>query len=232
MNIAEYHISPDEININERIIAKLLSIDVDSIPEPYDAIIDKELKMIPTYGQIAGGLRIVESPELDMENNVLILDKIRFNIGNQVIRHLGDSEKMVLFACTAGDEVSKRSKELMKSGQMLEGYICDVIGSVLVEEAMSIIHNRFIEELSKTGLSSTNRYSPGYCDWNVDEQHKLFSFFPPGFCGIELSESALMHPIKSVSGVFGIGKNVQFHKYVCNACSNVNCIYRNLKYTI
>jgi hypothetical protein len=41
----------------------------------------------------------------------------------------------------------------------------------------------------------------------VAEQHKLFSLLPPGICGITLSDSALMHPIKSVSGITGIGKH-------------------------
>ncbi|MCK7538940.1 MAG: hypothetical protein MZV63_52410 [Marinilabiliales bacterium] len=46
----------------------------------------------------------------------------------------------------------------------------------------------------------TNRFSPGYCGWDVAEQHKLFSFFKDNFCGITLTESALMNPVKSVSG--------------------------------
>jgi hypothetical protein len=30
--------------------------------------------------------------------------------------------------------------------------------------------------------------------------------------------------------VIGIGKEVSFNKYICHACSSVNCIYRNIKY--
>jgi len=232
MNIKEYHVSPDEISINPKMVARLLGIEGENIPEPYTTIINVEMEHIHEYDSMRGGFRIIDNPEIDPENHIFKLDGAEFNAGKQVTNYLENAEKIALFVCTAGHGISQRSKKLMSNRQMLEGYVCDVIGSVLVEEAMTAIHNQLTEELAKNSEKTTNRYSPGYCDWNVHEQHKLFSFFPPGFCGIKLSETALMYPIKSVSGVIGIGKNVKFHKYVCDACSNVNCIYRNLKYTI
>lgn len=232
MNIKEYHISPDEININPRVVAHLLGVDGENIPEPYTTIINVEMKHIQGYENIKGGFRVMDNPEIDPKNDTLRVDGMEFNAGGQVTRYLKEAEKIALFVCTAGHEVSIRSKKLMNNNQMLEGYVCDVIGSLLVEEAMTVIHNHFTEEMSESGNKTTNRYSPGYCDWDVKEQQKLFSFFPPDFCGIKLSDTSLMYPVKSVSGVIGIGKNVKFHKYVCDACSNVNCIYRNLKYTV
>jgi hypothetical protein len=80
------------------------------------------------------------------------------------------------------------------------------------------------------GMKITNRYSPGYCGWNVSEQHKLFSLLEDNYCGISLNESALMQPIKSVSGIIGIGEKVRFNKYTCNLCDQQNCLYRNSKY--
>jgi hypothetical protein len=75
-------------------------------------------------------------------------------------------------------------------------------------------------------MKITNRYSPGYCDWNVGEQHKLFSFFPDNYCGIRLTPSALMDPVKSVSGIIGIGENVKRNDYTCRVCDMKDCIYR------
>ncbi len=223
-------ISPTEISVAPSVVARLLHLPEGDIPEPYEEMIKNEISQIINYKEIAGGYRIIEDPVFDLENYTLTLEGELFQTGKQVIHYIRKAEKIALFACTAGPEVSRRSHDLIKSGDLLEGYICDIIGSLLVEEAMSLIHNRLIENLKSEGQKSTNRYSPGYCDWNVAEQHKLFKFFPEDFCGIRLSPTALMDPIKSVSGIFGMGKNVRFHKYVCNACSNVSCIYRNLKY--
>jgi len=79
------------------------------------------------------------------------------------------------------------------------------------------------------GKMITNRFSPGYCGWDVAEQHKLFGFFKDNFCGITLTESALMKPVKSVSGIIGIGRDVKYAPYQCHACEDKNCIYRNRK---
>ncbi len=232
MKIIEKHISPGDLKINPLMIATLMGIDEKPIPDPYQDMIDKEIELAGKYDDIRGGYKIIDDIELDHEDHIMFANKVRFSPGNQVTKYLKNSEKLAFFICTAGENVSKRSKDLMKEGNLLEGYVTDLVGSVLAEEAMEIIHRELSEEMSSLGFKTTNRYSPGYCDWNVDEQHQLFTLFPENFCSVRLSNSALMHPIKSVSGVIGLGKNVKFHKYVCHACSNVECIYRNLKYRV
>ena len=57
--------------------------------------------------------------------------------------------------------------------------------------------DRLERYVAPEGLRITNSYSPGYCGWNVSEQHALFSLLPEGFCGVRLCESGLMLPIKS-----------------------------------
>jgi len=38
-----------------------------------------------------------------------------------------------------------------------------------------------------------------------------------------------MKPVKSVSGIIGIGRDVKYAPYQCHACEDKNCIYRNRK---
>jgi cobalamin-dependent methionine synthase I len=85
------------------------------------------------------------------------------------------------------------------------------------------------EKMSKEGFKITNRYSPGDCGWPVTDQQKLFTLFPENFCGISLSESSLMHPIKSVSGIIGIGQHVRKTAYACDLCEMDTCVYRYRK---
>ncbi len=77
------------------------------------------------------------------------------------------------------------------------------------------------------GLHVTNRYSPGYCGWSVAEQGMLFSFLPKNFCDIRLTESSLMIPLKSVSGIIGIGKELRRKGYKCDFCDIANCLRSN-----
>ena len=117
----------------------------------------------------------------------------------------------------------------MHERDFLKGYIYDVVGSEIVEAAADIMQEELAKSMHDCGMKITNRYSPGYCGWDVSEQHKLFDLIPENFCGIQLNQSALMDPVKSISGIIGIGKNVKYNEYTCGMCEMVDCIYRRVK---
>ncbi|MBQ8582057.1 MAG: hypothetical protein IJ478_08265, partial [Alistipes sp.] len=127
-----------------------------------------------------------------------------------------------------GSLFSDEAHELNAQGDFLEAYIIDAIGSLTVERAMDKIHKALEVEQAERGMNITNRYSPGYCNWPLRDQRPLFDFVGENPTGIALSESCLMHPIKSVSGVIGIGVKVRRRAYGCVICQNKTCIYRRL----
>ena len=112
----------------------------------------------------------------------------------------------------------------MDKGKMLEGFLLDHVASEIVEQAADLIEKKLSTIVQPMSWEITNRYSPGYCDWSVAEQHKLFSFFPQRVCGIELTNSALMVPVKSVSGV--IGPDVKREACECSVCDMADCYRR------
>ena len=227
MSIFLHKIQPGNVVINPATLARLMGLDPTHIPEPYSGLINKEIELVKSYENIQGGYRIIDDVKFDKENNIIILEDASFHVGKQVMHNLRNSEMLAFFACTAGGEITDRSQKYMSAGDYLEGYVADLTGSLLVEAAMDLVQKRLTDKMGQSGLKVTNRYSPGYCNWNVGEQHLLFSLFPENFCGITLSDSALMHPIKSVSAVIGIGRNVRFSQYVCNTCPQRNCLNRN-----
>jgi hypothetical protein len=117
----------------------------------------------------------------------------------------------------------------MQEKDFLKGYIYDIIGSEIVEAAADLMQSDMEKNLIKSDLKITNRYSPGYCGWNVAEQHKLFHLIPENYCGIRLTDSALMDPVKSISGFIGIGKEVKNNPYTCRMCSHDDCVYRRIR---
>ncbi len=228
MDVHIHTFTLSDISLNMDIFASLIGDYTETtLPDPYPQIIKSELEILPEYVNIKGGYRIIEDFELRPGENNILINGLSFHTGHQVMRYLKNAEKLAFYICTAGEGITRRSGELMNKGLLVEGYITDMLGSVIVEEAMNNIHRELKENMEKEHYHVSNRYSPGYCNWDVAEQHKLFSLFPPGFCGVTLTAGALMHPVKSVSGVMGIGKNIKFHKYICDACSDVNCIYRH-----
>ena len=189
-------------------------------------IITGLLQEAQTICDIRAEYSIFDEVKFKKDSASVRIKSTQFDIKKIIYNQLKRSESIAIFICTAGPEIGKRSRLAMKEGDLLKGYIYDVIGSEIVEAAADLMQNELEKELADSGRKITNRFSPGYCGWDVSEQHKLFSFFPDNFCGIRLTPSALMDPVKSISGFIGIGQNVKRRPYTCNFCDMKDCIYR------
>ncbi|HGE71261.1 TPA: hypothetical protein ENX78_10530 [Candidatus Poribacteria bacterium] len=201
-----------------------------SLPPMLNDEIDEVLKNGNELCDIEGGYRITDSVKWDKSNFNILLDEVSFDIHKVIFQQIKKSNIIAIFACTAGKKITDISKEIMKDGDLLKGYVYDLFGSIVVESAMDLIQDSLQKEMAALALKITNRFSPGYCGWEVAEQKKLFSLLPEHFCGIELTDSCLMQPAKSVSGIIGIGESVKYNGYTCNICDASSCMYKNLKY--
>lgn len=152
-----------------------------------------------------------------------------FHTGSIIAKQFRQASKLVIFACTAGPGIRERYDRYTAEGDYLKAFFVDTLGTVAVEKATDKIHDFIRHHYLKEGLHGTNRYSPGYCGWSVREQHALWSFLPPDYCGITLTDSACMQPIKSVSGIIGLGPNARKNPYSCSICELDHCIYRRKK---
>ncbi len=164
---------------------------------------------------------------LRADNETLQINDKIFHIGKIIARQLRGSEQYVFFTTTAGMEFERFQRQLNAEGDIVKCYLADCIGSIIAEKAADYMEMVLQKNISRQNWKHTNRFSPGYCGWHVSEQTVLFSIFPhPNPCGIHLTESCLMLPIKSVSGVIGIGSNVRKLEYGCNLCSFERCYRR------
>lgn len=231
MELQEYRFRFDELDVSTDIIEKFMGYEPGHAPEPMPQLIQEVLGIAHDYCDIRGGYVIQKDININKEDKIMRINGTEFEVKKIITNQLKKMDTVALFVCTAGPGIGNYSKELMHEGDFIKGYIADVVGSEIVESAMDKIQADLEVQMEAQGLHITDRYSPGYCGWSVGEQHKLFSFFPKDFCGITLTPSSLMQPIKSVSGVIGIGTAVSRKGYVCNMCDMVNCIYREKKDT-
>lgn len=195
---------------------------------PVRTIIDDILSELSSYNEISGGYQIKEIENLNVKEGILTVDEIGLNIGSQISGYIKGSSQVALFICTAGEIFTRLSRMYNEKGDFLESYIADSIGSLTVEKAMDKIQESLAESMLKDGLNISNRYSPGYCNWHLSDQRNLFQLIGNNPVGITLSDSSLMTPIKSVSGIIGIGEKVRKRAYGCTVCNNATCIYRKL----
>jgi len=185
------------------------------------------MKKANTLSDLRGVIYWTNDIRFSEKKDTISIEGADFEVGRIVAKELRNSDSIVLFACTAGKEISDLAKNLLLGDEPVLGYVYNVLGSLTVEAVADKIHQEVREMSVLSDELITNRYSPGYCQWSVGEQHKLFSFFPEKCCGISLTDSALMQPIKSVSGFIGMGKKVKYRKYTCDLCSLTECFYRN-----
>ena len=225
--IKEFSYSFNELDVNTRDINVLLGYTDDVLPEPFSDYLTEALKKVETLSDLRGAIYMANDIRFSEKKDKIEIEGIEFAIGRIVAKELRNSESIVMFVCTAGKEISELAQNLLMGDDPVLGYVYNVLGSLTVEAVADKIHQEVRDMAALSDELISNRYSPGYCQWNVGEQHKLFSFFPEKCCGISLTDSALMQPIKSVSGFIGMGKGVKYRKYTCDLCSQTDCFYRN-----
>jgi len=152
-----------------------------------------------------------------------------FHSGKIIGKMLRNSESYAFFMVTVGPGPEQLVRTLMEKGNYLEAYITDLVASVMVEAVAGIVQEEIRNLAGRREMKITNRYSPGYCLWELPEQHKLFSLFPEKCCGISLSDSSLMNPVKSATGIIGIGTRVEYREYTCEICTMKNCQFRKVR---
>ncbi len=178
---------------------------------------------------------VIADGALDTEKNTLTVSVLSqgvnkvttFDIGKIIARQLRGSSAFAFFIATAGMEFQHFLEELKRENDMVKLFIADAIGSVIAEKTADCMEEELQNSIDINDLYHTNRFSPGYCGWHVSQQQLLFTLFGNDApCGVTLTESSLMYPIKSVSGVIGIGANVRKLPYSCGLCDMKTCYKR------
>ena len=154
-----------------------------------------------------------------------------FDMGQIILRQLHGAEAYALFVCTSGVEYEAYQQRLKEEGDMVHIFIADALGSVIAEHCADVMERCLQESIDKLQWHHTNRFSPGYCGWHVSQQQLLFPRFEGHTCGVQLTDSSLMVPIKSVSGIIGIGQKVRKLDYTCGLCDFKQCYKRRSKFS-
>jgi hypothetical protein len=217
------------LHISEESILKSLGVPADKADDYLMGQIRKLTNQCIDISSPCASWSVFSNPQFINDTGTMKLGGKIFHLNKMVTSALGKSTEVAIFIGTCGKKVELYSKQLMKDGNSLEGYIVDLIGSDIAEGVADFIHKKIESNMANSGLTVTNRYSPGYCNWPVSDQQQLFQLLKENDCGIQLTPSSLMLPIKSVSGIIGAGKHVENTGYTCAICDVSQCLYRNKK---
>ena len=155
--------------------------------------------------------------------DTVIIDGIRLR--SRILRkNLEKVGRVFPYVITIGPRLEQKADV---STDLLEKYYLDKIGNIALSEARKHLEEHLRSRFVLDGLSYM---SPGSLeDWPIEEQRPLFSILKGTevSIGVRLTESLLMIPRKSVSGIY-FPTEVTF--YSCQLCPRQHCEGRKARY--
>jgi hypothetical protein len=149
--------------------------------------------------------------DFKIDDEVHVLETVLKLKGKSIKHILSQSEQLILFAGTLGPEADQliHKSQYASSVDMM---ILDACASVRVEEILDHME----DDIS---LYKTPRFSPGYGDLDLSIQKELIEVLEGRRIGITVTDSSLLIPKKSVTGIIGLSKSVMDVSYrFCDDC--------------
>jgi hypothetical protein len=139
----------------------------------------------------------------------------------------GPLERVAVAVCTIGEALEARVGALWEARELPLAAMLDSVGSGAVESLAEYVNDVLCQQ-GLPGLRVTNRISPGYGDWDVVEQRRIFRLCDAGAIGVHLNEACVMTPGKSISLMVGAGVAARVDHYFsqCARCWMRDCAYR------
>ncbi len=148
--------------------------------------------------------------------------------GGTIGKFLKASQYVAAFIATAGAEIDRLASELSHDGKTLEAMVVAAVGAERAEAIEHAVIEQLNAEAGPDGFTTTLPYSPGYCGMELTEQGELFALFGDDTVGVNLTPDSLMVPLRSVSGLVGIGPSIEMEEQgrACDRCEMPNCDMR------
>ena len=150
--------------------------------------------------------------------------------GKSIIKHLDGCEKVICMAVTVGTQIEREINKKFERGEYLSSVLLDAAATCAVEQAADLMEKNFAAKFSKDGYKMRWRFSPGYGDWNLTAQEKLFTIAGAEQIGIILSSAMMLEPRKSVTAIIGLEKisaqKISYNEKSCAACDKLDCPMR------
>lgn len=141
---------------------------------------------------------------------------------------LQPATRVAAFVVTIGYELERMADQRLRHGDRLQGYILNSIGSAAADAAVDALADIIYFEDANPEEALTPPFSPGYCGLPLDEQISLFAIVNAKLIGVKLLPTMIMQPVKSISGLIGIGDSnkVEAHGVPCQWCDLTTCHMR------
>ncbi|MBM3998653.1 MAG: hypothetical protein FJ297_03750 [Planctomycetes bacterium] len=168
---------------------------------------------------------------------ILSIDRASLRVGSDgddvtfrgsIGEYLGLSRRIAVFVATAGPELERKATERLEANDDCGAMVLSAIGAERAEAAVEAVQDALRDSAIADRLAPMPPYSPGYCGMKLTEQRKLFGLVDATAIGVTLNGDCQMHPIKSLSGLIGLGPadRVADLGSACDHCGHTTCSMR------
>jgi hypothetical protein len=190
--------------------ARIISLINDYVENAYHLI-------EPSYSCVIRDIKWVQGSYAVIEGSIVFQSEV-------IAQLLKQCKKAAVFLATIGNHLEETVSQLAEDGLILQATVLDTIGSVAAEKMADFVQNKVSDVARTWGLCTSRRFSPGYCDWDIGQQKIVFQTVNSDSVGVRLTESCLMSPQKSISGIIGIGPCDDVENYnPCKTCDKQDC---------
>lgn len=179
-----------------------------------------------------------EAVALNVESGVVRVEDTEFRSARleRTLRDAG-AHSVMLVAVSAGPEIERQAHEAWLAERPDEYFFLEMFGSAVVEHLTTTTGATLCGWADAEGMAVLPHYSPGYPEWDVSEQARLFALMRrdelPGT--IEVLESGMLRPKKSLLAVFGLTCHVDRVRPLsglipCENCAFAPCQFRRAPY--
>jgi hypothetical protein len=185
-----------------------------------------------TYARDVDGIHVTDG--------AVVIDGVRFSSSRlSATLAAAGADRAFLVAVSAGPELEEEAQVRWRDGKPDEYFFLEVYGSAVVEHLVTMTGARLCAWADAAETAVLPHYSPGYPEWAIDEQPMLLDVIraphPAAAVPLEVLESGMLRPKKSLLAVFGVTRHVERVRPLtelspCEGCSFVPCQYRRAPY--
>jgi len=214
MNILQVPFHFDREEFNKRIHIELY----EGMEEEIESFLERAVPLLkPKAVFRETGVRRRETGEILIDEQVFS-DPV-------LISHMENKDSVFPYIVSCGDELEEL---VTSSGDMLEVFWYDALKQMAMDQAFNYLRINIKENFDIPKLYSLNPGSDACGEgWDLGDQKKLFTYFPDveKKIGVMLTDSMLMYPNKTVSGLM-FESDMDFVS--CQECSNIQCPNRKI----
>jgi hypothetical protein len=145
-----------------------------------------------------------------------------------VVEHLAAAEQIAVIVCTVGSRLEIHAAHVMTSNPSY-GLALNGFGSAAVEALGNAVCYYFEHQALHNGHKATAPISPGMEGWSLKKGQKQIQYLLDlTQVGVHMNPSGMLHPLKSLTMVIGLGPAVTKTGSPCDYCSSRDrCQYRS-----